>query len=148
MQQNSLSRRCSHFYLSLGKLEEFRYVQTKTVQDDDRNDVYCCIGDSDIFPEFSVNKLKAFKFLDSKPLFRNVAFYALLKRHMIRRQGEFSNNHYPISLTAGFSAYRTEENAILYYFARKNISKFEEPRESLDELKYCGISTKNSQSIS
>ncbi len=130
------------FYLSLGKLEELGYVKTKTVQDDDRNDVYCCIGDSDIFPEFSVNKLKAFKFLDSKPLFRNVAFYALLKRHMIRRQGEFSNNHYPISLTAGFSAYRTEENAILYYFARKNISKFEEPRESLDELKYCGISTK------
>lgn len=130
------------FYSTLNKLENLGYICKENVVDEDGKDVYLCIGNDNIFPKFNINKLKAFKFLDSRPVFRNVAFYALMKRHIIRRQGSFSNTYYPIVLTSGLNAYKTEDNSILYYFARKTIRKFEEPEESLEELKYCGISLK------
>ena len=131
------------FYSAIKKLEESSYIFSHHVKDDNGKDAYTCIGDGGFYPSFNINKLRALKFLDSKPLFRNVSFYAVSKRKLIRRQGDFANKYFPISNTGGFNAFKVEENSLLFYFARKNIGKFESPEESLEELKYCGVNVKN-----
>ena len=132
----------SSFNLSLSKLEKFGYICTEIFRDEDGNAVCLAIGDSQHFPKFDLDKIKAFRFLDSKPMLRNVSFYALMKRKLVRRQGEFSNTFFPIIDTGGFSAYKTEENSILYYFFRKRVDDFEDPDESLEELHYSGVNVK------
>ena len=130
------------FYSSIKKLEESGYLSAHYVKDGNGKDTYTCIGDGGVYPEFNINKLRALKFLDSRPLFRNVGFYALSKRKLVRRNGDFENKYFPITNTGGFDAFKLEDNSLLFYFARKNIGKFEKPEESLEELKYCGINTK------
>lgn len=130
------------FYHSIQKLENLGYVFIENVKDENNGHIYTCVGDTKSFPKFSTKKLKAFKFLDSKDLFRNVSFYALSKRILVRRQKSYAGTRFPLVNTRGFDAYKTKENSLLFYFGRKVIGEFEKPEESLEELKYCGISIK------
>ena len=130
------------FYSSVAKLESLEYFKTRIVKDDSGKDIYMAISCGDIIPEYNINRIKALKFLDKNPMFRNVSFYGLSKRKLIRRQNKFSRTFFPITATTGIDSFKTKENSLLFFFGKKDLGFFEKPLESLEELHYCGINVK------
>lgn len=130
------------FYSTVKKLEDRKYLTTQMVKDDAGKDIYFAISCHSTIPQYNINQIKALKFLDKNSMFRNVAFYGLSKRKIIRRQDSFSTTFFPIIPTRGFEAFKTEPNSLLYFFGKKSLGYFEKPEESLEELHYCGINVK------